>query len=467
MLSRRSLVASAAGVGVGAAAAGAIGYRVWRDREPPGPPANDAQGRLVWRNWSGVQHAYPAKRAAPTSEAELVDLMKSAPGPIRAVGAGHSFTALVPTDGTLVSLDGLTGLVSHTPELHEATAWAGTRLGDLGPALAGVGQEMPNLPDINKQSLAGALSTGTHGTGMTLKALHGEVVGLRIATPDGQILDCTPKSHADVLSASKVGLGAFGIITQVSLINRPLKRIIKRVELRDAEGLYAEWSELQHRHRNVEFYVIPFTGKAALITADETSEPVRPRGADVDTRTLMDLKTLRDLFGFAAPIRRAVAQAMMAHIPPQVMVDEGWKLLSNDRPVRFNEMEYHLPREEQIPALKEVVAAIEKHRSDVFFPIEVRVIEADEAWLSPFHQRPSGSIAVHAYYKDDYKFLFEIVEPILRRRSGRPHWGKLNSLKAADFAALYPRWADACEVRRSIDPTGRLLNPYLKSVFGV
>jgi FAD/FMN-containing dehydrogenase len=179
----------------------------------------------------------------------------------------------------------------------------------------------------------------------------------------------------------------------------------------------------------------------------------------------MDLKTLRDLFGFAPPIRKAVAQALMAHIPPEVMVDESWKLLSNDRPVRFNEMEFHLAREEQIPALREVVAAIEKHRSDVFFPIEVRIIEADDAWLSPFYQRPSGSVAVHAYYKDDHQFLFDLIEPILRRHGGRPHWGKLNSLKAADFAALYPRWKDAVEVRRSLDPQGRMLNPYLRGLF--
>jgi FAD/FMN-containing dehydrogenase len=156
---------------------------------------------------------------------------------------------------------------------------------------------------------------------------------------------------------------------------------------------------------------------------------------------------------------------MMGGIKPEEMVDEGWKLLSNDRPVRFNEMEYHLPREAQIPALREVVAAIETHRNDVFFPIEVRTIEPDDAWLSPFYQRPSGSVAVHAYYKDDYQFMFDLIEPIFRRHDGRPHWGKLNSLKAADFAGLYPRWKDAMEIRADLDPQGRFLNPYLRSIF--
>lgn len=463
MLSRRGLMTGAAAVAV--AGGGAVGYRVWRDREPASPPAEDARGDLLWRNWSGIQSSYPAKRAAPASEAELADLLKSAPAPIRPVGAGHSFTALVPTDGTLVSLDGLSGLVAHDPATLQATVRAGTRLGDLGPALAAVGQEMPNLPDINKQSLAGAIGTGTHGTGRGLKAIHGEVLGFRIVTPSGEVIDCDANTRPEIYGAARVGLGGFGVITQARLQNRPLKRILKRVELRDTEDVYADWPALQQQHRNVEFYVIPFTGKAALITADATDEPVHPRGPDVDTKTLMDLKTLRDLFGFVPPVRRAVAQALMGHIPPEVMVDEGWKLLSNDRPVRFNEMEFHLPREQQIPALREVIAAIETHRNDVFFPVEARTIAADDAWLSPFHQRDSGSIAVHAYYKDDYRFLFSLIQPILRRHGGRPHWGKLNSLTGADFAALYPRWRDALEVRRSLDPEGRMLNPYLRTLF--
>jgi FAD/FMN-containing dehydrogenase len=143
-------------------------------------------------------------------------------------------------------------------------------------------------------------------------------------------------------------------------------------------------------------------------------------------------------------------------------VDDGSKLLSNERPVRFNEMEYHLPAETQMQAAREVLQAVETKRPDVFFPFELRSIAQDDAWLSPFYQRESGSIAVHAYYLNDYRFLFDIVEPILRRHGGRPHWGKLNSLRAVDFAALYPRWKDALELRRTLDADGKLLNDYLR-----
>lgn len=464
-LSRRTLF-----LGLGALAAaggGTIAYRLLRNHEPPAPAAMDANGRLLWRNWSGIQHAYPANRWAPASLDELSDKIASAAGPIRAVGAGHSFMPLVPTEGTLLTLDAMSGLVSHDAAVHTAVIKAGTRLADLGSLLAQIGQEMPNLPDINKQSLAGALATGTHGTGRAFKAMHGEVRSMQLVTAQGEVIECDAAQRSEVFNAARVNLGVFGIVTQVELKNRPLKRVLKRTYIASLDEAVALWPQLTSKHRNVEFYAVPFTGLAAIITVDETDLPVRPRGTDQDADTLLDLKRLRDLFGFSSSLRRRMAQAAMKDLPPEEAVDDGWKLLSNERPVRFNEMEYHFPLESQMAVLKEVVAVIEEHRPDVFFPIEVRVIDADDAWLSPFSRgegNKSGSIAVHAYYQDDYQFLFELVEPIFRRHGGRPHWGKLNSLKNADFASMYPKWREALEVREMLDPQGRFLNDYLKTV---
>lgn len=463
MVSRR-VVLGAAGL-AGAGAASAVGYRMWRDREPPAPPARDAEGHLLWRNWSGIEHAYPAARALPSGEDELATLMRTAQAPLRPVGAGHSFTGLATTEGTLLSLDLMSGLVSHDAERNRALVWAGTRLSSLGPALAEIGQEMPNLPDINKQSLAGGIATGTHGTGLEYKALHGDVTKLRIALPNGEIAECSADREADLFNAARVGLGAFGVITQVELQNAPLQRVLKRTWVSDLEETLEAWPQLQREHRNVEFYAVPFTGYAAIISCDPTDRPVLPRGPDEDTEALMSLKTLRDLFGLAPAVRRAAARMAFADMAPTEWVDEGWKLLSNERTVRFNEMEYHLPLEAQMPALREVIAAIERHRSDVFFPIEARVIREDDAWLSPFYGRASGSIAVHAYYKDDHRFFYDLIEPIFRRHDGRPHWGKLHSLGAGGFAALYPRWNEAAALRREIDPEGRMLNAHLRKVF--
>ncbi|MCW0199744.1 D-arabinono-1,4-lactone oxidase [Sphingopyxis sp.] len=465
-VTRRALIAGGSVIGIGAIGAGGLAGRNWlRDREPAALATQDAKGHLLWSNWSGIAHSYPEKRGAPKSEEELLSILTRAPAPVRPVGSGHSFTALVPTDGTLVTLDGMAGLVSHDAAKNQATVRGGTRLADLGPALAAVGQEMINLPDINKQSIAGAIGTATHGTGRGIQAVHGSVVAMRIATPSGEVIDCDAATRPEVFNAARVGLGAFGVVTQVTLQNQPLHRILKRTEVRPTGEVLEDWPALRRKHRNVEFYVLPFTGHSAVITNDITDRPVKPRGPDADTETLMGLKQLRDWFEFAPSLRRKLAAEELAKVPPEEMVDEGWKLLSNERPVRFNECEYHLPIEAQIPALRDVIAAIEEHRKDVFFPIEVRVIAPDDAWLSPFYQRESGSIAVHAYYREDHDFFFTIVEPIFRRHGGRPHWGKLHSLKARDLAALYPRWKDAGEVRRALDPEGRMLNDYLKGIF--
>jgi FAD-linked oxidoreductase len=385
--------------------------------------------------------------------------------PVRVVGAGHSFTALIPTPGTMVTLDAIQGVTAHDANTLQATVRTGSRLGALGPELAGIGQEMLTLPDINKQSLGGALGTGTHGTGQTLTAIHGAVQSFRMVTASGDVIEASRDTNPDIFNAARVGLGAFGVITEVTLQNRALTRIRKRVYPVPVHDALDQWPALKAQHRNAEIYILPFTGMAAIITADASQDPVLPRGPDTDTDLVMNLKALRDWFAYFPAMRCFLGHRAIASVPLSETVDDGWKLLSNERPVRFIEMEYHLPAEAQSQAALEVLAAVETNRPDVFFPFELRSIAPDDAWLSPFYQRASGSIAVHAYYQNDYQFLFDIVEPILRRHGGRPHWGKLNSLRARDFAALYPRWKDALAVRQSLDPQGKFLNDYLRGVF--
>src|SRR5271170_5830055 len=270
-ISRRAAMI-AAGTGAAAVGAGAAGYEIaTREKpEPPAPPITDKDGHLVWRNWSGIQHSYPAQRLAPASDEELAKILKSSPTPIRAVGAGHSFMPLVPTDGTLLSLDQMAGLVSV--EGDDVVVRAGTRLGDLGPALAAHGRAMANLPDINKQSLGGALATATHGTGKHLPALHGTVTGLRLVTPTGLVLDCDANSNKELFDAARVSLGALGIITQVRIKTVANRNLHRRVWLESFEETLGRAEERWNAHRNFEFYAVPFTGLAANITHDETDE---------------------------------------------------------------------------------------------------------------------------------------------------------------------------------------------------
>lgn len=311
------------------------------------------------------------------------------------------------------------------------------------------------------------MGTGTHGTGATLKAIHGDATALRLATVSGEIIDCDAQTNADIFRAAKVSLGALGVITQVRLATSPNRRLHRRVWVEPFEETLAQAEARWARHRNFEFYAVPFTGLAASITHDETDAPARAREAGGDDAFLDVLKQLRNLLGFSTPLRKAAARTLLGSAKPEETVDEGWKLLSTERPVRFNEMEFHLPVDAQLPALKEVVAAIEAHRPDVFFPIEARRVAADDAWLSPFESGPRGSIAVHAYYKDDFAFLYTLIQPILLRHGGRPHWGKLHTLRDQQLSSLYPQWSSFLEVRRRLDPAGRLLNPYLSGLFGL
>ncbi len=464
MISRRTALLAGAG-GVAVVGTGAVLAATHEKPEPSSPAATDAKGHLLWRNWSGIQHAYPALRLAPKDEGELAAALKTAPDPIRVVGAGHSFTALAATSGTLVSLDQMSGIVGWDGD--EAIVRAGTRLGALGPALAAKGRAMANLPDINKQSLGGALGTGTHGTGKTLKAIHGDVTALTLLTPDGKLIEASADKRPEVFNAARVSVGALGIITQAQLKTTANRRLRRRVWLESYEEALSKAEQRWNEHRNFEFYAVPFTGLVANITHDETDDPALARGPDSDTAFLDALKMLRNLFGFSTGLRKAAAKALLGGTKPETAVDEGWKLLSTERPVRFNEMEFHIPHENQLAALTAVVQAIEKHRPDVFFPIEVRRIAPDDAWLSPFQGEPRGSVAVHCYYKDDYAFLFELIQPILLSHGGRPHWGKLHSLTSEQLSGLYPHFGDFLKVRAELDPNGRMLTPYMRGLLGV
>jgi FAD-linked oxidoreductase len=464
MISRRGALLAGGVAAVGAAGAGVVVAN--RDKpEPASPASTDAQGRLLWRNWSGIQHCYPQARLAPSSEAELPLALAAAVAPIRPVGAGHSFTGLAPTSGTLVSLDGISGIAGWDGD--QAIVRAGTRLGALGPALAQKGRAMANLPDINKQSLAGAIGTATHGTGSKVTAIHADVTELALVTADGAIIECSATRRPDVLEAAKVSLGALGVIIEAKLRTIPNRRVRRRVWIEPFEEALARAEERWAAHRNYEFYAVPFTGLAVAISHDETDDPAEAKGPDQDSAFLEALRSMRNLLGFSPRLRRAAAKTLLGGVEPETAVDEGWKLLSTERPERFNEMEYHLPAAVQLAVLKEVVETIERQRPDVFFPIEARRIAPDEAWLSPFQGGARGSIAVHAHYKDDFAFLYEVVEPIFLRHGGRPHWGKLHSLHGQRLAALYPRWNDFLEIRRELDPKGRMLNPYLTGLFGL
>ena len=436
--------------------------------QPPTATAGaDGVRRLPWQNWSGYQHCLPAARLAPKDEAELSALLRSGTAPLRPVGAGHSFTPLVPTEGTLLSLRNFEGLIAHDAAAMTATFGAGTRLGQMGALLDGVGQALQNMPDIDEQSLAGAMATATHGTGQGLGALHCYLTALRLVAPTGEIIDCSRTQRPEVFDAARVSLGSLGVITQLTLQNLPSHRLRRRIWIEPLDALLEQFDQLAAQNRSFEMYLLPFCDYGVAITINPTDEPVLPRGAEQDNDAVMDMKKLRDLLGWWPGARRKLLNAAVQGLQPEEAVDVWYRIFPSDRAVRFNEMEYHLPREALLPTLRQIRERVESRHGEEFFPIEVRVVKGDDAWLSPFHgHEASGSIAVHRYHQEDPLPYFADLEP-LYAPGGRPHWGKMNSLAAADFARLYPRWRDFLAVRASLDPEGRMLNPYLKKVFGL
>jgi len=422
--------------------------------------------RIPWRNWSGSQECLPTARVAPGSVAELQELIAGASGVVRPVGAGHSFTPLVPTDGTIVSLSRLSGLIGHDPDTLQATLWAGSRLGDIGQPLEDAGQALVNMPDIDEQTLAGSFATATHGTGATIGCMSTFIEGLQLVDARGEVVDCDANTNADLFEAARVSLGTLGVATQVRLQNVAPYRLRRETVWRSFDEILDIADGMADQHRNFEFYYIPFSGMGFTDVHDLTDEAVGST-EKIDTNdSVEDLKMVRDWLDWSPRLRELILSGVVNSLSDEVTVEGSWKNYASERNVRFNEMEYHLPRESGLPALREIRAALEAQHHQVFFPIEVRYVQADDIWLSPFYQRDTCSIAVHRYFEEDYTPYFKTIEPILRKYHGRPHWGKLNTLERSDFRKLYPRWDDFVTVRKEFDPRGRFLNPYLAGLFG-
>lgn len=468
-VSRRRLLQVGAGLGV--AAAIPVGQHVaWgmRDFEREGytPDYPEAPtGEESWMNWAGAQRATPKVLASPHSEADLAEFVRATPYRIRPRGSGHSFTGLVPSEGVILDVSYLSGLQAYDPETGIATFGAGTTLFQTAAKLQELGRAFPNLPDIVDQTLAGSFSTGTHGTGETLTALHDYIVAFRLVTASGGVLDVSRVSHPELFAAGKVSLGALGIITTYSVQTIPafnLRRIVK------AEPIDLVLDEAEARaaaHRNFEMFYLPHTGIAATLSHDIHDGEVSGVQPSEDDETLAGLKMLRDQFGWWPWLRRRIAKSALPNGVLEDVSDASMELLATTRPVKFNEMEFHLPKSEGIAALRKVIAKMET-RKDAFFPMEIRFIAPDDAWLSPFNDGPKISIAIHAAVEERFDYFFSDFQPIFRAHGGRPHWGKWHSMQRDDFAALYPRFEDFMALRRDLDPGGKFLNPHLADLFG-
>lgn len=426
--------------------------------------------RVEWSNWSASVTATPRQVLRPGHEDELRTAIRESAGRLRVCGAGHSFTPLCRTDDTLVSLGAIAGDILGRRKAggeELVTVQAGASLNRLSRALDAEGLGFKNLGDIDVQSFAGAAMTATHGTGQDFPCLSGEVTGLRMVTAGGDILEANGDSDADLLDAARVSLGALGIVTQAEVAVRPAFKLHRRARVRRLDDVLAQVHQLWDQHRNFEVFILPFCDHALTLSHDETTEANMKLGSSDDETTLWQLRMMRSATGRLPWLRRKLLNLFVGATREEQEIGRSFELLASVRRTVFNEMEYHLPVPTALEAIAEVVHAIERNRPEVFFPIEVRKTAADSGWLSPFEGAPRISVAVHAHQADAHDWFFTLLEPILRRHGGRPHWGKMHSLDAGALGELYPRFDDFRKLRAELDPGGRLLNAHLARLFGV
>lgn len=438
--------------------------------EPQSPIAYEPGKPVPWINWAGNQSCQPQHRPAPASIDELVSVLKNAKGTVRAVGAGHSFSAVVPTDDTLIATDLLSGVIDHDPATNTAQVLSGTRLHDLGYLLADIGQALPNMPDMAYLALGGAIVNCAHATGVNFGSMGSYVNSLRLATVDGELLECSASSNPDIFKAALTSAGALGIVTDFTLQNQadfdltevnkiePLEDMLEDIENRKANNQYFELFALPH----------------ASVGISVSTNPAQPGDKAQGQDDPQAVNTLRDVFnaiawipGVGSRLYDTLLTAVMGNEAETIRTGKAHEVLPHVRVVRFREMEYTVPAELGPACLREIMATIRNKNLPLSFPIEYRYVKADDIWLSMFQGQDGATISIHQYGDLDYRPIFAELEPIFWRYGGRPHWGKLHTLKASDLAALYPNhWRDFLAVRESLDPDKRLMNAHLKELFG-
>jgi L-gulonolactone oxidase len=431
-------------------------------------------GRTSWTNWGRNQSCAPTEIRRPTSEAELADLVKQAAAAglrVKAVGAGHSFTSIACTDGVLVDLGGYGRVLAHDAATGHVTVEAGIPLHRLCDELDARGLALENMGDIDRQSLAGATQTATHGTGLRFGNLSSQIVGMRLVTADGSLLDLSAGENPDVFDAARVGLGALGLVSTVTLRCVPAFRLHAVEEPVPVDDVLRDLDDLVEGNDHFEFYWVPHTRWALTKRNRRTDEPARPRPG---WREWVDDMALQNYaFGALCRIgrRRPSLIPRLAKIIPSTgvtdYVDRSDRVFTSPRKVRFWEMEYAMPRAALPEALGRVRRLVDEIGMQISFPVEVRVVAGDDIPLSTAHGRETGYIAVHVYRGTPYDAYFSGVERIMDSYGGRPHWGKLHFQRAETLAPRYPRWNEFQQVRARLDPEGRFANPYLDRVLGV
>lgn len=427
----------------------------------------------TWRNWARNQAANPLSIESPSDEEALARLVAAAAERgenVKVVGSGHSFTAAAVTNGRMVRIDRLAGIRSIDRQAMTVTVGAGTTLSDLNEALHEQGLAMPNLGDIAYQTVAGAVSTSTHGTGLAFTGLAAQVAALRIVDGTGAVHSATSQSNADILDAARVSVGALGAVSEYTLRVVPAFRLRAVEEPMRLDTVLERIDELVEQNDHFEFFWIPHTKWALTKRNSRTQDPPEPlpRVRGWIEKTFMENYAFGALCwaGRAAPSLIPRLATALPSSGSRTYCDHSHKVFASPRLVRFYEMEQAIPREALVPALNEIRSMIDARGYRLNFPVEVRFTAQDDVPLSTAFGRESAYIAVHVFKGMEFEPYFRDVEAIVRAHGARPHWGKIHFREADDLAAAYPRWGEFMAIRDRLDPGRVFANDYTRRVFG-
>ncbi len=427
------------------------------------------------KNWAENIQWNPSEIAYPSSEIEIQQVVLKAVNSnkkIRTIGTGHSFTALSQTSQVLVSLDKYQGVISVNKEKHQATVKGGTKLKLLGELLFNEGLAMENLGDIDSQSIAGAISTGTHGTGTAFGSISTQVIGLKFINGKGEVIACSSTKNEQLFKAASLSLGCLGIITEITIQCIPTYKLALQNGRENIHDVLDTLDQRNKENRNFEFFWIPYTDTAWTKTTNiaEEAEPDKDNFLNYWTEFVLENHVFKLACEFARYFpsqNKTVAKITAANISTIKKVYYSHKIFATPRIVKFREMEYNVPSETYIDVFKDIQNLVNKKKFNIHFPIENRWVKGDDLLLSPAYKRDSTYIACHVYNKKEYKSYFTALEEIFRAYDGRPHWGKMNTLKTNDISTMYPKFTTFMELRKEHDPNKVFINPYLEKLFRI
>jgi L-gulono-1,4-lactone dehydrogenase len=426
-----------------------------------------------WRNWAGNQQCEAAEIRSPSSEDEIVQAVRDAFATdrrVKMVGRGHSFTSIALSDGIVLRPEKYNRILSVDAVARTVTVQSGIRLRDLNEELAGHGLALENLGDIAYQTVAGAISTATHGTGRNFSGLAAQVKAIRLISADGSILECSAEQDQELFEAARVGLGAIGVLSTITIQCVPAFNLHAIGMPMRVDQVLESLDEHIESNDHFEFFWVPHTGWALTKRNRRTDEPAQPRGRWTELKDDFVLGNYAfDAICRIGRLRPSLIPRLIRALPATGRVeyiDRSDRVFASPRLVRFYEMEYAIPRDAAVEALNRVRGFIKESGLMISFPVEVRFTRGDDIYLSTAHGRDTCYIAVHVYQGMQYQQYFEAVENIMDDYGGRPHWGKLHFQKAETLASRYPRWDDFQRVRARVDPERVLSNPYLDRVLG-